>query len=378
MFGQTLAIFRNTFFESIRQPIMLVVLGAATIALLFCNLLAAFTMEDDQRMMIDLGLSTVFICGTLLAAFIATNVVNREIENRTALTVISKPVSRPLFVLGKFLGVAGALALAMVYMSFVFLLVEMHGDLQTVRDAMRVPVIVFGTGAGLLGLAVGVWCNYFYGRVFSSTVIAVTTPLAGLAYLLSLMFDPNFTLQPMDVAFKGQIWLALIGLLTAIGVLTAIAIAASTRFGQVLTLCVTLGVFMLGMLSDWTFGRPIKEMEEAWLARAGAVGLTETVERTRLVTLVTGEGHRTDYTVEVATVPLTQMAEGWGELAGYAACRAAYAVVPNFQKFWLSDAVTQGHVIPSPLLGQVLLYGLFCILVALGLAVILFQRREVG
>ena len=91
MFGQTLAIIRNTFFESIRQPILLVMLVVATIGLIFCNLLAGFTMEDDQRMMVDLGLSTVFVCGTILAAFIATNVLNREIENLTALTVISKP-----------------------------------------------------------------------------------------------------------------------------------------------------------------------------------------------------------------------------------------------------------------------------------------------
>ena len=95
----------------------------------------------------------------LLAAFIATNVLNREIENRTVLTVIAKPVSRPLFVVGKFLGVAGALALATIYMGCVFLLVEMHGVLQTVRDPIHQPVLVFGIGAGVLGLAVGVWCN---------------------------------------------------------------------------------------------------------------------------------------------------------------------------------------------------------------------------
>ena len=51
--------------------------------------------------------------------------------------------------------------------------------LQTVRDPIHQPVLVFGMGPGVLGLAVGVWCNYFYGTVFSSTVIAVTTPLAG-------------------------------------------------------------------------------------------------------------------------------------------------------------------------------------------------------
>ena len=86
-------------------------------------------------MLIDIGMATVFVAGGLLAAFVATGVLTREIENKTALTVISKPVGRPLFVLGKFLGVAGALILlSTLYMSFVFLLVELAlGD----RDSAR-------------------------------------------------------------------------------------------------------------------------------------------------------------------------------------------------------------------------------------------------
>jgi ABC-type transport system involved in multi-copper enzyme maturation permease subunit len=378
MIGQTLAIIRNTFFESIRQPITLVILVVATIALVFSNLLAGFTMEDDQRMMIDLGLSTVFVCGALLAAFIATNVLNREIENRTALTVIAKPVSRPLFVMGKFLGVAGALGLAAVYMSGVFLLVELHGVLQTVREPYHQPVLVFAIGAGLLGLAIGVWCNYFYGMVFSSTVIVVTTPLAALAYVLSLMFDHDFAPQPIGVSFNGQLLVALAAITMAILVLTAIAIAASTRLGQVMTLCVTLGVFFLGMLSDWIFGRQIERVKALWLERASTLGLTEVVTETRTIELATGEIEHPEVTVEVATVPLSQMAEGWGERLEHAAYWAGYSILPNFQTFWFSDALTQGHVIPPAMLGRVLLYGLLYIVVALSLAVILFQRREVG
>ena len=106
MIEQLLAIDRNTFFESIRQPIVLVVLIIASVFLILSNPLAAFTMEDDQRMLIDIGMATVFLSGTLLAAFVATGVLTREIENKTALTVISKPVGRPVFVIGKFLGVA--------------------------------------------------------------------------------------------------------------------------------------------------------------------------------------------------------------------------------------------------------------------------------
>jgi ABC-2 type transport system permease protein len=378
MLGQILAIIRNTFFESIRQPITLVILAVATVGLIFSNLLAGFTMEDDQRMMIDLGLSTVFICGTLLAAFIATNVLNREIENKTVLTVIAKPVSRPLFVIGKFLGVAGALTLAAVYMSCVFLLVEMHGVLQTVRDPVHQPVLVFGIGAGVLGLAVGIWCNYFYGMVFSSTVIAVTTPLVALAYVLCLMFSHDFSVQPMSTAFNGQLIVALVSITMGLLVLTAIAIAASTRLGQVLTLCVTLGVFFLGMLSDWFFGRQLARIDGVWLQRASGEGLTRMVEEVRTIALKTGEVEHPVVQVEVATVPLSHMANGWGERFEHAAYAIGYAILPNFQSFWFSDALTQGHIIPLGLLWQVMLYGVLYIVVALSVAVILFQRREVG
>ncbi len=477
MFQQTLAIARNTFFESIRQPIMLVVLVVATIALILANPLSAFTMENDQRMFIDLGLATVFICGCLLAAFIATNVLGREIENRTALTVISKPVPRVLFVIGKYLGVAAAITVGTFYMAVVFMLADLHSVLQTVRDPLHGPVIVFSFLAGIIGLGVAVWCNYFYGRVFASTVIAITTPLAALAYLFSMMFKPNFALQPLGDGFKGQLWLALIALWVAIMVLTAIALAASTRLGQVMTLMVTIGVFLLGMLSDWMFARPLIAMEQTWSQRVsnmnsdqveqtlgpgGTAGLRDWItkvyseqayhrfsmwrcdaymdvtKRRRQLSAMTAEQREADVKdtevrsrdrlAEQLTVDLNaarQTAEAvparpagrdlvreldwplsveradwecemiantrtfvypaaqWavasgGERTMYFACRAATAVVPNFQVMFLSDALTQGHIIPARYVLTTLLYGVLYIGAALSLAVFMFQTREVG
>ncbi|MCP3905136.1 MAG: hypothetical protein GY715_16040 [Planctomycetes bacterium] len=378
MLEQLLAIVRNTFFESIRQPIVLVMLVVVTLMLILANPLAAFTMENDQRMFIDIGMATIFLCGALLAAFVATGVLTREIENRTALTVISKPVGRPLFVVGKFLGVAGALLLATLYMSFVFLLVEQHSVLETVRDPIHRPVIVFGVAAVVIGLAISVWCNYFYGKIFSSTAICVFTPLAGLAYGFALLFRHDFALQPIAVAFKPDLWLALISLMVAILVLTAIAIAASARLSQVMTLCVTLIVFLLGLLSDWLFGRPAKALADGWIATAEPAQI-ETVERVRSFMIAdTGEVVTTTVTERVPTVPLTSLADSGTELLLYWFLQACRAVVPNFQVLWLSDALTQGHAIPGSYVGRVAIYGALYIGVALSLAVILFQRREVG
>jgi len=478
MIQQTFAIIRNTFFESVRQPIMLVVLVIATIAIILANPLSAFTMQNDQRMLIDTGLASVFVGGALLAAFVATNVFGREIENRTALTVISKPVSRPLFILGKYIGVAIAIALGTLYMSFVFLLVEQHTVLQTVRDPLHVPVLAFGFAAGLIGLGVGIWCNYFYNTVFSSTVICVTTPLAGVAYLLSMMFKPDFTVQPISQGFRGQLWLALAGILIAILVLSAIALAASTRLGQVMTLCVTVGVFLAGMLSDWFFGRQLMKIEQGWIQRVSAADpaqlqpvldhldpagvrhwvlqiFTEkadrelTAARCRAMMQVFKERQRlkvpstsSQQPVDIAMLerqlesealsqhelaltlavqaadavqpPLTRAQVAYNvdwpqtverakgecetinskktliyppllrdlatrdELLARAANRTAYSIVPNFQVLWLSDSLTQGHLIPLSYVGVTALYGGLYIVASLSLATLLFQRREIG
>ncbi|MFM7133632.1 MAG: ABC transporter permease, partial [Planctomycetota bacterium] len=131
---QLLAIARNTFLESIRQPIVLVVFAAATLLVVMSNPFSAWTMQDDQRMFVDIGLSTVFLSTAVLASFIATNVLSREIENRTVLTVVSKPVPRPVLIVGKFVGVSVAMNVTLLALGLVFMLVEVHGTLQTARD----------------------------------------------------------------------------------------------------------------------------------------------------------------------------------------------------------------------------------------------------
>jgi ABC-2 type transport system permease protein len=377
MFQQISAIIRNTFFESIRQPVMLVVLVVATMLIILSNPLSGFTMTNDQKMLIDIGLATVFICGAILASFIASGVLGREIENRTALTVISKPVNRPLFVIGKYLGVAAALTVATAYMGFVFLLVEQHSVLQTVRDPVHLPVITFGVGAAVIGLGVGIWCNYFYNKVFTSTVICVTTPLIALGYFFSLMFRPDFSMQPMGIAWKPQLLLALCGLLVAVLVLTAIAIAASTRFGQIQTLCITVGIFVAGMLSDWYFGQHLQSLQKSWLNKARAENQTQMVERTRTIPWVHEKPETFTEKIEQPLVPLTTFATR-DEKIDYSMTKIGYSIVPNFQVLWLSDALTQDHRIPVSYIAVTSLYGAFHIIAFLGVAVLLFQRRELG
>ena len=150
---QFFAIARNTFQESIRQPVLFVIAVTGTIFIVLSLALATFTLQSDQQMFIDIGLSSVFLAGVIGAAFISTHVLTQEIENRTVLTVVSKPVPRPLFILGKFMGTGMSILVLMTYLSLVFMIVEVHGSLETVATKYHMPAIVFGVSGAIIGVS---------------------------------------------------------------------------------------------------------------------------------------------------------------------------------------------------------------------------------
>lgn len=340
---QLLAIVRNTFLECIRQPLTLVVVLSALLLVVLSNQFSAFTMTDDQRMYVDLGLSTVFMAGALLAAFLATSVVDQEITNKTVLMVVSKPVARATFVLGKYLGVTLALLASIAVPAMAFLLVEVHGVMQTAATPVRWPVVVLGVSALAATVFVATWCNFFYGKSFAAIMISLGGPLLLIAYVLSLFFDPSWASIAASDEFRLELVTSLCLMFLALCVLSAIAIAASTRLGQVLTIGVTLGVLVLGLLSDWIFGRRIVALEQLCALR------------------------------EASNESLFN-----SDLAALYGCKVAYAAVPNFQVFWVVDAVNQNQMIPLEYLGSVVPYGALMITGILAIAIALFQRREVG
>lgn len=365
---QLLAIARVTLLESIRQPVVAIVAVAGVIILILANPLTTFTMEDDQRMLIEVGMSTIFIGGLLLAALLATGVMTREIENRTVLTVVSKPVERPVLLAGKFLGVLVAILASYAFLACVFMLVIRHGVMPTVATPYQAPVLLFGISACLLAGGFALFANFFYGWSFGATFVLTGTPLLFAAFLATLPFNHDFSMLPVnpppstipgytpdDLAsfiwrnLNLELWKAIFFAGVGLTVLTAIAVSLSTRLSLVLTLIATIGVFVLGLLSDWIFARRIAAIEKIIAADPGSWW---------------DANHLT-----------------------WAFCKAAQAVIPNFQLFWLVDAVNQKKTIVmfGDLDGEtqaygamVLAYGAVMTVAALGLGAILFQRREVG
>jgi ABC-type transport system involved in multi-copper enzyme maturation permease subunit len=342
---QLWAIARNTALECLRQPVVLAVMVAGTLLVVMSIPFSGFTLMDDQRMFVDIALSTVFVAGTLLAAFLATSALGREIDNRTVLTVVSKPVGRPAFVWGKFLGVALALTACTLVLTLVLMLVEMHGTMPTVRTPYHLPVIALGCLAALGAVAGAAWANYMYGWSFPAAATGLALPLLGIAYLVCLLFDKDWTPLAPTAQFEGRLWLAVAMMWTGLMALAGIAVAVSTRFGQVVTLGVTFGAFLLGLMSDWLVGRRLKATADM-LDRLAAEGTSGSAL----------DANHLQY---------------WG-------LKALYAAIPNFQVFWLSDAVQQKRDLPLDYLLPAAAYGALTVTAALCAATVLFQRRDVG
>lgn len=282
MFGQTLAIAKNTFLEAIRQPIFFVLILVGGLAQVFNVLLSAYSLgfsdegevAADNKMLLDMGLATILVICLLLASFVATSVLSREIENKTALTVIAKPVGRPLFIFGKYAGITAAILLAAVTLTAFFMLAMRHQVMSTARDHVNGPVVVFGGLAVLLSVGVGIWGNFFYGWVFPSVATTLMAPLSVVAWALTLLVDENWAItQDFSLVWRPNVLVACACVMMAMFVITGIALAASTRLGQVMTIVVCAGVFFGGLLSNHLLGR--RAYDNTWIAKVAEVELPD-------------------------------------------------------------------------------------------------------
>src|SRR5271167_1749034 len=98
--------------ETIRQPaffVMAMIAGALLVATIF---VPYFTFGEDIKMYKDTGMTTISFACLLLTLLTASSTVAEEIEGKTAITLLSKPINRRQFIVGKFLGIEmGVLAL---------------------------------------------------------------------------------------------------------------------------------------------------------------------------------------------------------------------------------------------------------------------------
>ncbi len=170
--------------EAIRQPAFFVLASFAGALLLVTIWVSYFTFGEDIKMYKDTGLTTISFFCMLLALLTASSTVADEIEGKTAITLLSKPINRRQFIVGKFLGielgvlvlyvVLGALFAAGVYYKYAYDLRESAGGLaESAKQWEQVRQV-------MPGLVLG----FFEVTLLTSISVAISTRLPMLANLV--------------------------------------------------------------------------------------------------------------------------------------------------------------------------------------------------
>lgn len=122
---------QNTFRETIRNKILYNILLVAGVALVLSMSFGDLSVFSRGQVMADFGLATMSLTGLLLAVFIGVGMLGVEISTKTIYGVITKPVTREEFILGKFFGLITTLFLNFILIAAVFLIsIKMMGASQ--------------------------------------------------------------------------------------------------------------------------------------------------------------------------------------------------------------------------------------------------------
>jgi len=312
---------KNTFIETLRQPVYAIIIVTALFLFFISPSLTMYTMSDDNKLLREIGLSTLFLTSLFIAIFSASGAVAKELENKTITTVLSKPVRRPIFIVAKFFGVAAAVVLAHFICTIALLMAIRHGVLETVNDTHDWTVLGTAAVVVLAAFLLSAFFNYAYDWKFTSTAIVLTGIFATLGIVFLSLIDRDWQFNPQNNGINAvDIYGSVLLLLAAI-VIVALAVALSARFNIVVTLSACIGIFLLGLVSDYTFGRFAE----------------------------------------------TQL---WAKIGRF--------LVPNLQIFWISDAIYEGSEVPLKYIAISASYALCYTTAILALAVAIFQRRQVG
>lgn len=112
-----LAIAKNAFREAVRDRILYNLIVFALLITVSAIFLGELTAGEEARVIVNLGLSATLVFGTFISIFVGVSLVWKEIEKRTVYTVLSKPVGRGEFIVGKYLGLCATVAANLAVMA---------------------------------------------------------------------------------------------------------------------------------------------------------------------------------------------------------------------------------------------------------------------
>jgi Cu-processing system permease protein len=162
----------NTVREAIRNKLLYTLLFFAVIVIAIAVLIASLSYVEGQRIIQDVGIAAIRLFSVGIAVFVGIGLIHGEVERRTIYTILSKPVSRSEFLVGKFVGLVLTVWIQLAFMAIAFVIVSL---------ATGAPLTV-GHAQALLAFAMELVLIVAIATLFSS----FTTPMLASLFTLGI------------------------------------------------------------------------------------------------------------------------------------------------------------------------------------------------
>ena len=156
----------NGFQEVIRDRILYFIGFFSLLMILAQRIIPAIAAGTHEKILLDFGIGAIAILSVIVAIFVGTGLINKEIEKRTLLMLIPKPISRAELIIGKHLGLTTVLAIMIAVMMGIYLVILSISDISYPTVALVTAAVYL-----LLELALIVAIAILFG-VFTSSVLA--------------------------------------------------------------------------------------------------------------------------------------------------------------------------------------------------------------
>jgi ABC-type transport system involved in multi-copper enzyme maturation permease subunit len=162
----------NVYREVIRDRVLYLVGLYALLLFAAAALLPDVAAGAQDKITLDLGLAGIHILGLIVTVFVGTSLINKEIDKRTVLVLISKPVSRLEFILGKHLGLSAVLAVLLTILTLIYFAVLALNQIAFTPISLVLAVVFTFLEMALLTAAA-----LLFG-VFTSSLLATLLTIA--------------------------------------------------------------------------------------------------------------------------------------------------------------------------------------------------------
>ena len=313
------SIAKNSFMELLRQPVFLILTSVSAVFIIFLAISPYFGLGDDVNLFKTSALAVLLLAGLFTSVFSASTSLAAELRGGTALAVLSKPVNRIAFLLGKLFGVCSAISI-MVYINIIAILFASRMGFDSYGKTDFVGMAIF-FGAMILSFAISGFLNYFLEKNFvpytmGILIITMTIGLIIISFLeeerkLMEYSTIDWSLIPAAICLTFMLWL-----------IAALAITCSTRLNTIATLTFCLIILLIGLMSDYFFGQ---------MSNSGSW---------------------------IGTI--------------------LYTIIPNWQNFWLADAIENDKGIPWLYIRDAFLYMITFMVATITIGITLFDNRELN